>query len=59
MASDNGEQMALNAGRSILFLGKVSTDAEFREAVEALTAEEIMRSAAWLAADRVSSLTFC
>lgn len=59
MASDNGEQMALNAGRSMLFLGKVSTDAEFREAVEALTAEDIMRSAAWLAADRISSLTFC
>jgi len=58
MASDNGEQIALNAGRSMLLLGRVVTADDLRRDVEALTAEQLREIAACLTPCRTSSLTF-
>lgn len=58
VASDNGEQMALNAARATLYFGGVMPPDEFRRRMEALTPEDILHCARHLEPSLVSSLTF-
>ena len=45
-------------GRGLLYRGKVATVDETIERIQAVTPEQIAQAAAYLAADRLSSLTF-
>lgn len=58
VASDNHDQMALNAARATLYFGKVMLPDEFRKHLEALSPDDVMQAARWLLPDRISSLTF-
>ena len=50
--------MAMRAGRGLLYYGQVATIGETIERIQAVTPEEIAQAATYLAADRLSSLTF-
>ena len=58
VAADSSEFMAMRAGRGLLYHGSVSTVAQTIESIQAVTPEDIARAAAYLAHDRLSSLTF-
>ena len=58
VASDSTEFLAMNAGRGLLYRGKVATVDETIKRIQAVTPEQIAQAAAYLAADRLSSLTF-
>ena len=58
VAADSTEFMAMRAGRGLLYHGQVASIDETIERIKAVTPEEIAQTAAYLAADRLSSLTF-
>ena len=58
VAADSTEFMAMRAGRGLLYHGQVASIDETIERIQAVTPEEIAQTAAYLAADRLSSLTF-
>ncbi len=58
VAADSTEFLAMNAGRGLLYRGKVATVDETIACIRAVTPEQIAQAAAFLAADRLSSLTF-
>ena len=58
VAADSTEFMAMRAGRGLLYHGKVTTIDETIERIQAVTPDEIAQAAAFLHADRLSSLTF-
>ncbi|MBR5725190.1 MAG: insulinase family protein [Muribaculaceae bacterium] len=58
VAADNTEFMAMRAGRGMLYHGKVATIDETIAGIQAVTPEEIAQAAAFLRAERLSSLTF-
>ena len=45
VGSDNGETQCLSMGKSLLCFGRVSSDQENRKAIEAITAEDIKKTA--------------
>ena len=45
ISSDNGETQSLSMGKSLVSFGKVSSDQENREAIEAISAESLQRVA--------------
>ena len=58
VAADSTEFMAMRAGRGMLYHGQVASIGDTIERTQAVTPEEIARAATYLAADRLSSLTF-
>ncbi|MBQ7205284.1 MAG: insulinase family protein [Muribaculaceae bacterium] len=58
VAADSTEFLAMNAGRGLLYRGKVATVDETIACIRAVTPEQIAQAAAFLASDRLSSLTF-
>ena len=58
VAADSTEFMAMRAGRGLLYHGKVTTIEETIDRIQAVTPDEIAQAAAYLHADRLSSLTF-
>ncbi|MBR6432759.1 MAG: insulinase family protein, partial [Muribaculaceae bacterium] len=58
VAADSTEFMAMRAGRGLLYHGKVATIGETIEHIQAVTPLEIAQAASYLAAERLSSLTF-
>ena len=58
VAADSTEFMAMRAGRGLLYHGQVATIGETIERIQAVTPEEVAQAAAYLTADRLSSLTF-
>ena len=58
VAADSSEFMAMRAGRGLLYHGSVASVAQTIESIQAVTPEDIARAAAYLAHDRLSSLTF-
>ena len=58
VAADNTEFMAMRAGRGLLYHGKVATIDETIASIQAVTPDDVARAAAFLKADRLSSLTF-
>ena len=58
VAADSTEFLAMNAGRGLLYRGKVATIDDTIACIQAVTPEQIAQAAAFLAADRLSSLTF-
>ena len=45
ISSDNGEAQCLSMGKSLMSLGTIFTDKQNREAIEAVTSEEIRNAA--------------
>lgn len=58
VAADSTEFMAMRAGRGLLYHGQVTTIDETIDRIQAVTPEQIAQAAAFLHADRLSSLTF-
>ena len=58
VAADSTEFLAMNAGRGLLYRGKVASVDDTIARIRAVTPDEIARAAAFLTADRLSSLTF-
>ena len=58
VAADSTEFMAMRAGRGLLYHGKVASIDETIASIQAVTPEEIVRAAAYLHGERLSSLTF-
>ena len=58
VASDNPETSVVNAGKSLLYRGRVGTYAETVERITAVTPQQLMDAAALIAPDRCSVLTF-
>lgn len=58
VAADSTEFMAMRAGRGLLYHGSVATIDETIAHIMAVTPDEIAQAASFLAADRLSSLTF-
>ena len=58
VAADSTEFMAMRAGRGLLYHGQVTTIDETIDRIQAVTPDEIAQAAAFLHADRLSSLTF-
>ena len=58
VAADSSEFMAMRAGRGLLYHDKVATIDETIDRIHAVTPDEIVSAAAFLTADRLSSLTF-
>ena len=58
VAADSTEFLAMRAGRGLLYHGQVATIDDTIARVKAVTPDEIAQAAAYLAADRLSSLTF-
>ena len=58
VAADSTEFMAMRAGRGLLYRDKVATIDETIDCINAVTPEDIVRAAAFLKSDRLSSLTF-
>ena len=58
VAADSTEFMAMRAGRGMLYNGQVASIGDTIERIQAVTPEEIAQAATYLAADRLSSLTF-
>ena len=58
VAADSSEFMAMRAGRGLLYHDKVATIDETIDRINAVTPDEIVRAAAFLTSDRLSSLTF-
>ena len=58
VAADSAEFLAMNAGRSLLYRGQVATPDETIARIQAVTPEDIAQAAAYLSAEKLSSLTF-
>ena len=58
VASDSTEFLAMNAGRGLLYRGEVATVEQTIERIRAVTPDEVAQAAAFLAGDKLSSLTF-
>ena len=58
VAADSTEFLAMRAGRNLLYKGVVPTPEETIDSIRAVTPRQIARAAAYLAPDRLSSLTF-
>ena len=58
VAADSAEFMAMRAGRGMLYHGAVETVDETIDRINAVTPDQIQQAATFLAADRLSSLTF-
>lgn len=58
VAADSSEFMAMRAGRGLLYHNNVATIDETINCINAVTPDEIASAAAFLASDRLSSLTF-
>lgn len=58
VAADNTEFLAMRAGRGLLYHGHVAAVDDTIARIQAVTPEEITQVAAFLTADRLSSLTF-
>ena len=58
VAADSTEFMAMRAGRGLLYHGKVATIDDTIASIQAVTPQQILEVAAFLQADRLSSLTF-
>ncbi len=58
VAADSTEFMAMRAGRGLLYHGKVATIDDTIASIQAVTPQQILQVAAFLQADRLSSLTF-
>ena len=58
VAADSTEFMAMRAGRGLLYHGRVASIDETIAHIMAVTPDEIAQAASFLAADRLSSLTF-
>ena len=58
VAADSSEFMAMRAGRGLLYHGKVASIDETIDRIHAVKPDEIVRAAAFLTSDRLSSLTF-
>ena len=58
VAADSTEFMAMRAGRGLLNFGRVKSIDETIERIRAVTPDEVAQAAAYLRADRLSSLTF-
>ncbi len=58
VAADSTEFMAMRAGRGLLYHGKMATIDETIDCIRAVNPEQIVQAAAFLRADRLSSLTF-
>lgn len=58
VAADSTEFLAMRAGRGMLYHGSVATIDDTIASIQAVTAEQIASVASYLAADRLSSLTF-
>lgn len=58
VAADSAEFLAMNAGRGLLYRGQVATPDETIARIQAVTPEDIAQAAAYLNAERLSSLTF-
>ena len=58
VAADSTEFMAMRAGRGLLNFGRVKCIDETIERIRAVTPDEVAQAAAYLRADRLSSLTF-
>ena len=58
VASDSTEFLAMNAGRGLLYRGEVATVEQTIERIRAVTPAEVAQAAAFLAGDKLSSLTF-
>lgn len=57
VASDNREQMALNAGRSMLYFNRVASTDEVRDKIMALTPDALLSAARHLRPENFSRLT--
>lgn len=58
VAADSAEFLAMNAGRGLLYRGRVATPDETIAHIQAVTPEDIAQAAAYLNAEKLSSLTF-
>ena len=58
VAADSSEFLAMNAGRGLLYHGQVATVDDTIARIQAVTPDDIVRAAAYLHADNLSSLTF-
>ena len=58
VAADSTEFMAMRAGRSLLYHGTVATIDQTISSIQSVTPEDIAKAAAFLSAERLSSLTF-
>ena len=58
VAADSTEFMAMRAGRGLLYHGALATVDDTIARIQAVTADEIAQAAAYLNANRLSSLTF-
>ena len=58
VAADSTEFMAMRAGRGLLYHGAMATVDDTIARIQAVTADEIAQAAAYLNANRLSSLTF-
>ena len=58
VAADNTEFMAMRAGRGLLYHGSVAAIDETIASIQAVTPEQLAQAAAYLHAERLSSLTF-
>lgn len=58
VAADSTEFMAMRAGRSLLYHGTVATIDQTISSIQSVTPEDIAKAAAYLSAERLSSLTF-
>ena len=58
VAADSTEFMAMRAGRGLLYHGNVATINETIDRIMAVTPAQVAQAASYLAADRLSSLTF-
>lgn len=58
VAADNTEFMAMRAGRGMLYRGTVTSPEETIDRIRAVTPQQIALAAAYLAPERLSSLTF-
>ena len=58
VAADSTEFMAMRAGRGLLYHGRVASIDETIAHIMAVTPDEIAQAASFLAADRLSSITF-
>ena len=58
VAADSSEFLAMNAGRGLLYHGQVATVDDTIARIQAVTPDDIVRAAAYLHANNLSSLTF-
>ena len=58
VASDSSEYVAMNAGRGLLYRGRVASVDDTIACIQSVTADQIAQAASFLKSDQLSSLTF-